>query len=157
MLKRSWRTFAGFECEIIADKIQDFLYKGNYKYISNESEPTLIENLVFGSKKNTKLIKIEKPVEFLIRISDVSADPLFRGLYSFITSNENFSQMTRDICIIEIYPINKRSRLYIKNLIQNLIKKLPRKPWESLSKHPRFQMSPLLLIKTQKDWLKWEC
>jgi len=155
LLRSRWTAFIGFRVGIVVDCLKDVHDGLGFEYDIVKKSPAFKDSFIYGSREDTVVFEVRSPADMNTKVSDVTADPLFRGLYSFITSRENFKELTEDISLISIYPITKTTRPLVGALIKKLASRLPEKPWHLLKKHPRFRASPLLHLRVKRQWEQW--
>jgi len=155
LLRTRWSAFIGFRAAVVVDCLKDVHDDLGFGYELAKQKPSFKDSFIYGSSEETTVFEVKTPAEINIKVTDVTADPLFRGLYSFISSKENFKELTEDISLISIYPTTKGTKPLVGDLIRKLASCLPQKPWHLLQKHPRFRVSPLLHLRVKKQWERW--
>jgi len=155
LFRNTWSTFVGFGPGLVVDCLKGVQEDLDFEYDFLKQTPRFKDFFIYGSNEDTTIFEVKNPVNINIEVLDVSADPLFRGLYSFITSKENFKELTEDISRISIYPINRTTEPFVETLIKKLAGHFPENPWGRLQKHPRFRTSPILYLRVKRQWEQW--
>jgi len=146
-----WQTFVGVSYHDLSERISAVLDDLQWKYKSEENDPTIGEQIMFGADKS-KTYSIYSE-EITIELTSVTYGPLQRSFLNVIASSDTKNKYKNSVAIIKILPANKGNKDTIAEFIQQLVSDLDKDPWEI--PHPRFKYSPLLNYKVKVLWSYW--
>jgi hypothetical protein len=150
---KEWNTFASVSLEDLRQSLELVINELNYEYEYKEVDPSPMEKFMYGTNRPSFIFNIKNPVKIRIKGINARGDPSLRIAF-FLVGSSTTRQSLEGVSLITISPLSVETEPHVKDIIQRLVKKLPKKPWD-LKHHPRFRTSPLLLFKVKNKWKYW--
>jgi len=142
---KRWSSFCGVDKDVFEKHLESTLKELSYEYEVVEGPSVFM--LGPGS---SSIYNIRSPVKIGVRVITATGDPVLRLVSSFMGT----SSRLRGICVIEIAPVTEEAEPHIKKLVQTVVGKFGKMPWD-LKHHPRFRSSPLLVLRVKRQWKRW--
>lgn len=150
-----WRTFCGFSEVRFRSFATTTLDSLDYEYTVEEMETTSGEQAMLGSDETGSRIAVSAPVSFEIEVVSASADPATKIAMAFLLPEDRQEEMTTDLCVVTISPIDEETRPVIARFVTHLIEESDRPPWK-LTHHIKFRLAVLLRLKVKLLWRYWQ-
>lgn len=149
-----WRTFCGFSKERFRSLATMTLDALDYEYATEEMETTSGEQAMLGSDEAGSRITVSAPAAFEIEVVDAKIDPATNIAMSFLLPEDRTEEMTADLCVVTVSPIDEETRPVISQFMTRLIGESDRPPWK-LTHHIKFRLAVLLRLKVKLLWGYW--
>jgi hypothetical protein len=150
-----WRTFCGFSKERFRSLATRILDELDYEYTIEEMETTSGEQAMLGSDEIGLRIAVSTPLSFEIEVVSASVDPATNITMSFLLPEDRQDEMTTDLCVVTVSPIDEETRPVIARFMTHLIEESDRPPWK-LTHHIKFRLAVLLRLKVKLLWGYWQ-
>ncbi|MCH7660978.1 MAG: hypothetical protein IH933_10505, partial [Euryarchaeota archaeon] len=90
-----------------------------------------------------------------IEVVSASVDPATNITMSFLLPEDRQDEMTTDLCVVTVSPIDEETRPVIARFMTHLIEESDRPPWK-LTHHIKFRLAVLLRLKVKLLWGYWQ-
>ena len=132
-IRGSWQSFCSVDPQTMADGLKSVLEELGYEYSFIVGRMGS-EAFMLGSKRPPLMFKIKKPQAFNVKVIHARADPVVRIAFSIFGTSASLI----DISVVQMWPLNRETKPYMRAMVQRIVGKLPREPW-NLAHHPRFR------------------